>query len=181
MEDIVRTAAPYCLHPAWTPEVDREMVLLQAQVTYLEAEACVAALQSRRNEVVPPLVDEGQAEDDRGLRLPSQEVQHLNALFLKVSWWAGGCMWTWVTNRPLDPSVNLSIPICRPIGRAPRHSIGTADQRALARYQRGRAALEHLPQHHASAQVRLAAMWIHNPSSGLHSRLKGQSSQPLSP
>ncbi len=31
MEDIVRTAAPYCLHAAWTPEVDREMVLLQVR------------------------------------------------------------------------------------------------------------------------------------------------------
>lgn len=84
MEDIVRTAAPYCLHPAWTPEVDREMVLLQAQVTYLEAEACVSALQSQRKEVVPPLVDVEDATDDQGLRLPSNEVHHLQGLFLKV-------------------------------------------------------------------------------------------------
>lgn len=94
MEDIVRTAAPYCLYATWTPEVDREMVLLQAQVTYLEAEACVAALQSQRKEVVPPLTDEGQASDDRGLRLPSQEAPHLQGLFLKVSGATGlrGCL-----------------------------------------------------------------------------------------
>ena len=84
MEDIVRTAAPYCLHPSWTPEVDREMVLLQAQVTYLEAEACVSALQSYRKEIIPPLVDEEDAADDRGLRLPSNEIQHLQGLFLKA-------------------------------------------------------------------------------------------------
>eukprot|EP00967_Tisochrysis_lutea_P025580 scaffold29533_cov19-Tisochrysis_lutea.AAC.8 len=26
---LVRTAAPYCLHAAWSPDVDREMVVLQ--------------------------------------------------------------------------------------------------------------------------------------------------------
>jgi hypothetical protein len=29
MEDIVRTASPYCLDPQWQPGVDREMVLQQ--------------------------------------------------------------------------------------------------------------------------------------------------------
>ena len=84
MEDIVRTAAPYCLSPTWVPEVDREMVLLQAQVAYLEAEACAAALQAQRREVVPPLVDAADAADERGLRLPSAEVHLLQGLFLKV-------------------------------------------------------------------------------------------------
>jgi len=27
----VRTAAPYCLHAAWSPDVDREMVVLQVR------------------------------------------------------------------------------------------------------------------------------------------------------
>lgn len=47
MEDIVRTAAPYCLDMVWSPGVEREMVMLQAQVSYLEAEACVAALSAQ--------------------------------------------------------------------------------------------------------------------------------------
>ncbi len=54
LEDLVRTAAPYCLKSEWHPDVDREMVLLQAEVHYIEAEATVAALRKRGADVVPP-------------------------------------------------------------------------------------------------------------------------------
>lgn len=58
MEDIVRTAAPYCLAARWSPDVDREMVVLQVRrlggmlggwwFPLLVAWMCAAVLFSRR-------------------------------------------------------------------------------------------------------------------------------------
>lgn len=39
----VRKAAPYCLHAAWSPEVDKEMVVLQVRAAVCAAHACVCA------------------------------------------------------------------------------------------------------------------------------------------
>ncbi|MEW5319069.1 MAG: hypothetical protein WDW38_010242 [Sanguina aurantia] len=54
-EELVLAAAPWALAGEWDAGVDREMVLLQGQVSYLEAEACVSMLKKMRREVVPPL------------------------------------------------------------------------------------------------------------------------------
>jgi hypothetical protein len=35
LEDLVRTAAPYCLKAEWSADVDREMVLLQVRAVAL--------------------------------------------------------------------------------------------------------------------------------------------------
>jgi hypothetical protein len=85
MEDVVRTAAPYCLDPTWTPEVDREMVLRQAEVSYLEAEACAALLKSKGKETVPPLQEvQALIDPESGLRLPSNDETQLQELFLQA-------------------------------------------------------------------------------------------------
>jgi hypothetical protein len=43
LEDLVRTAAPYCLKAEWSPDVDREMVLLQVRM-HLGVLQCLLAL-----------------------------------------------------------------------------------------------------------------------------------------
>ncbi len=60
----------------------------QAQISYLEAEACVAALKAQSSqgvEIIPPQMESPPSCDDRGLRLPSTNASQLQDLFLKVS------------------------------------------------------------------------------------------------
>eukprot|EP00200_Dunaliella_tertiolecta_P013666 CAMPEP_0202394750 /NCGR_PEP_ID=MMETSP1127-20130417/93597_1 /ASSEMBLY_ACC=CAM_ASM_000462 /TAXON_ID=3047 /ORGANISM="Dunaliella tertiolecta, Strain CCMP1320" /LENGTH=1471 /DNA_ID=CAMNT_0048997397 /DNA_START=145 /DNA_END=4558 /DNA_ORIENTATION=- len=88
MEDMVRTAAPYCLHAAWSPDVDREMVVLQAEVAFIEAEAAVAAIKRRGYEVLPPMKQVAPtmatAADGTQIRCPSNSSEQLQELVVQA-------------------------------------------------------------------------------------------------
>ncbi|KAF5838899.1 hypothetical protein DUNSADRAFT_1989 [Dunaliella salina] len=88
MEDMVRTAAPYCLHAAWSPEVDREMVVLQAEVAFIEAEAAVAAIKRRGYEVLPPMKQVAPTmattADGTQIRCPSNSSEQLQELVVQA-------------------------------------------------------------------------------------------------
>ncbi|GFH19941.1 uncharacterized protein HaLaN_16978, partial [Haematococcus lacustris] len=84
MEDLVRQAAPYCLAAHWHPEVDREMVMLQAEVSYIEAEAAVAALKRQGADVSPAAAAAApggmEEEGGSGVRLPGNTTEQLQDL-----------------------------------------------------------------------------------------------------
>lgn len=80
LSEVVLRAAPYVLAANWTPEVDREMVRLKAEVQYLEVQACLATLASARQEVVPPLQASPATVGEDGVRLPPTTAEQLQQL-----------------------------------------------------------------------------------------------------
>ncbi|GMH40123.1 hypothetical protein BSKO_08027 [Bryopsis sp. KO-2023] len=79
LQEIVRAAAPYALRPPWNPETDYEMALLQVEVGFLEAEACVVALKSSGAEVVPSQSEVEMNYSEKGMRLSATNTEELKA------------------------------------------------------------------------------------------------------
>lgn len=52
--EVVAKAAPHALEAAWDPAVDKEMVVQQAEVAFIEADALVYALLAEKDEPTPP-------------------------------------------------------------------------------------------------------------------------------
>jgi hypothetical protein len=71
LDDVVRAAAPFVAAADWHPAVDPEMVIAQAEIAYLEVEACTAALARDGLTVAAPLVPTPAAVDARGVREPA--------------------------------------------------------------------------------------------------------------
>ncbi|KAK9813259.1 hypothetical protein WJX72_011566 [[Myrmecia] bisecta] len=82
LESVVREAAPQALALEWSPAVDAEVVVAQAEVSYLEAEAAILALRKLEMEEVVPPVQPAPADmaPDTGVRLPSQFDDQLQGL-----------------------------------------------------------------------------------------------------
>ncbi len=84
MDDHVLAAAPAALCVEWEPGVDKEMVLLAAQMSYMEAEAAVSALRRQRADPAPPPRPAPQALDVEGMRQPPATPQQLQELVVLV-------------------------------------------------------------------------------------------------
>ena len=54
LSHIVALAAPHALAATWDPAVDKEMVVMQAEVAFIEADALVYALLKEEDEPTPP-------------------------------------------------------------------------------------------------------------------------------
>ncbi|GLC40394.1 Cilia- and flagella-associated protein 46, partial [Pleodorina starrii] len=85
MDEHVLAAAPYALAMEWSPAVDREMVLLQAQLSYLEAEAAISALKRQRSELTPPTRPEPPPLDDEGVRMTPTTPRQMRELVMMAT------------------------------------------------------------------------------------------------
>ncbi|GLI64300.1 hypothetical protein VaNZ11_007525, partial [Volvox africanus] len=85
MDEHVLAAAPYALAAEWSPAVDREMVLLQAQLSYLEAEAAISALKRQRADMVPPAKPEPPPVDEEGVRMQATSPRQLRELVMMAT------------------------------------------------------------------------------------------------
>lgn len=90
MDEHVLAAAPHALCVSWAPAVDREMVLLQAQLAHYEAEAAISALRRQRADISPPTRPSPPEVDGEGVRQPPATTEQLQELVVQVR---ARCTW----------------------------------------------------------------------------------------
>ncbi|GFR51753.1 hypothetical protein Agub_g14204, partial [Astrephomene gubernaculifera] len=85
MDEHVLAAVPYALAIEWSPAVDREMVLMQSQLSYLEAEAAISELRQQHLDLTPPPQPAPPPLDAEGVRQPPASPQQLQELVVMAT------------------------------------------------------------------------------------------------